>query len=108
MSTAVEAIRKHLEDKGVYTKEYIDRVEAYMLKHPDLAEEFAYSLPKNTFPDHYIVVKDMTARYLGSTTMLSKSAIYVVLSRLAEDEGEVSTIINEELEYFQKNRKSRK
>jgi len=101
----VAEIVTHLQQKKVYSKEYIDRIKSYMLKYEDLADEFSALLPPNTILDHYVNVKGYSIKRLGATTMLSRSAIYLVLSRLKEEDTPPEKIIEEELEYFSKERK---
>lgn len=93
----VKAIERHLNNKGKYRRSYIDRVCLYMDRNPDLAHEFKENLPKNHIPDEYITVRGVTAKELGIATMLSRSAIYVVLARLREEKTAKAKIINEEL-----------
>lgn len=103
MKDNVIEIRKHLEDKKKYTKEYIDRVCEYMDRHDDLAAEFVSLLPKNVILDDYIKVKGYSLQWLGARTLLSRSAIYVVLARLREEDLKMDDIVKEEFAYFEKN-----
>ena len=103
MEDNIIAIRKHLEDKNKYTKEYIDRVCDYMERHEDLAAEFVSLLPKNVILDDYIKVRGYSIQWLGAKTLLSRSAIYVVLARLREEEGsKMDDIVKEEFAFFEK------
>lgn len=99
-------IKNHLVEKNTYSDIYINRVMSYLEKNDDLAEEFHELLPKNTILDSYIEVKGVSLRLLGATTLLSRSAIYIVLSRLKEEDMPVGLIIEEELENLQKGKKS--
>ena len=103
MNDNVIASKEHLEDKKKYTKEYIDRVCKYMEKNDDLAAEFVSLLPKNVILDEYIKVKGYSIQWLGARTLLSRSAIYIVLSRLREEDLKIDDVVKEEFAYFQKN-----
>ena len=92
----VKKVRKHLENKGTYRRSYIALVCNNLEKHPDLAEEFARCLPKNYIADHYIEVRGESLKTLGISTMLSRSAIYVVLCRLRDEKLSVKKIVQEE------------
>lgn len=100
MHSNVIEITEHLKDKHKYSPEYISRVARYMEKNPDLAEEFARTIPKNVIRDHYIEVKGCSLRVLGATTLLSRSSIYVVLSRLREEDTPLEQLIEEELAHM--------
>jgi hypothetical protein len=104
MDTYLKEIEKHLLEKQAYSRAYIDRVIGYLKKNEDLAHEFYIALPKNTILDTYIDVKGVSLRTLGARTMLSRSAIYIVLSRLREEDKDVSEIIEEELAYLHANK----
>jgi hypothetical protein len=99
----LKTIQNHLVEKGTYSDIYIQRVMSYLNKNPDLAEEFCNSLPKGILLNEYIKVRGYDIRRLGATTLLSRSAIYVVLSRLREETKDAEDIIEEELVTFNKN-----
>lgn len=101
----VEEIRQHLIEKGKYNDAYIGRVVSYMEKEPDLAQEFASSIPKNAFPDTYITVRGTTAKYLGARTLLSRSAIYVALARMREEGRGRDPVVEEELVHLREGKK---
>lgn len=101
----IDEITLHLRAKKVYKDEYIDRVEEFMKRNPDLASEFASCIPKNTILDHYIEVKGYSLKRLGATTMLSRSAIYVSLARMREEDADPEVILKEEEAYFRSMRK---
>ena len=103
MKTDVQLIERHLNNKGKYRKSYISRVCSYMEKNSDLAEEFRRSLPKDVLLDKHIEIRGTSAKELGATTLLSRSAIYIVLARLREEPSvSKKKIINEELDALER------